>query len=90
MDETIRLPHRKLKFSYEYQIVFRSIYAYSIASTSESAYIIGGGYTQEIIAEYKNDNWRQFGTLVKGRYWHGSIALGNEFMVIGGFSIDGR
>ena len=74
----------KIKF------VFSSIYAYSIASTSEAAYIIGGGYTQGVIAEYKNDSWRQFGTLLKGRYWHGSIAFGDEAMIIGGFSIDGR
>ena len=39
---------------------------------------------------YRDDNWRQFGTLIKRRYWHGSIALGDEIMVIGGFSIDGR
>ena len=27
---------------------------------------------------YKDDDWRKFGTLIKGRYWHGSIALGDE------------
>ena len=40
------------------------------------AYIIGGEYTREIIAEFKNDARSQFGTLARGRAWHGSITLG--------------
>ena len=57
---------------------------YSTASTLEAAYIIGGYDTQDLIAEFKNDAWRQLGTLAKGRYGHGSITLGAETMVIGG------
>ena len=45
-----------------------SLSHYSTASTSEAAYIIGGQYTKEVIAELKNDTWRQLGTLTKGRY----------------------
>ena len=71
-------------------IILSSIYAYSTASTSEAAYIIGGGYTGDIIAQFKNDVWSQFGTLSKGRFGHGSISFGNEFMVIGGGSWDNR
>ena len=63
---------------------------YSTTSTSEAAYFIGGYHTQELIAEYKNDAWRQLGTLTKGRYKHGSITLGAETMVIGGASNDNR
>ena len=57
---------------------------YSTASTSDAAYIIGGTYSREIIAEYKNDAWRQLGTLTKGRDKHGSITLGDLTMVIAG------
>ena len=71
-------------------ILFRRMEEYSSVSTSEAAYIIGGYYTAEIIAEFKNDSWRQFGTLSKGRHVHGSIKLDDEFMVIGGYSSDGR
>ena len=71
-------------------VILSAISAYSTASTSEAAYIIGGEYTGEIIAEFKNDTWSQFGTLAKGRGWHGSISLGNDFMVIGGYSDDDR
>jgi len=63
---------------------------YSTASTSEAAYIIGNYDTRDIIAEFKNDSWRQFGRLTKGRHYHGSISLGNEFMVVGGYSADNR
>ena len=73
---------------------FSRIYGYSTASTSEAAYIIGGVYTNSatanIVAEFKNDSWRQMGTLAKGRAWHGSIALENIVMVIGGYSDDDR
>ena len=61
---------------------------YSTVSSSEAAYFIGGSQTRELIAEFKNGNWRQFGTLSIGRQAHGSIKIGNEFMVIGGFSSD--
>ena len=66
------------------------IRAYSTASTSEAAYFIGGYYTRDIIAEFKDGTWRQSGTLAKGRWNHGSIELGNDLMVIGGSSSDHR
>ena len=71
-------------------IILSQIYAYSTASTSEAAYIISGLYTRKIIAQFKNGAWGQFGTLAKGRAWHGSISLGNDFIVIGGYSSDER
>ena len=73
-----------------YEIVFRQVIAYSTASTSEAAYIIGGQNTKAIIAEFKNDGWRQFGTLKQGRHYHGSITLGDETMVVGGYGSDSR
>ena len=69
--------------------VFSSIAYYSTASTSESAYIIGGAATSDIIAEFRDNSWRQMGTLAKGRYAHGSITLNGETMVIGGEARDG-
>ena len=68
----------------------RRIRNYSTSSTSDAAYIIGGIYTRDIIAEFKNDAWRQLGTLEKGRNTHGSIILNDETMVIGGYSSDNR
>ena len=66
------------------------MHGYSTASTSEAAYIIGGRYTMNIIAEFKDGSWRQMGTLKKGRYFHGSIKLGNDVMIIGGAASDER
>ena len=71
-------------------VYLRYMYFYSTASTSNAAYFIGGQYTKEVIAEFKNDSWRQLGTLTKGRHFHGSISLDGETMVIGGYSSDGR
>ena len=65
-------------------IIFSSIALYSTASTSEAAYIISGLYSGGIIAEFKNNSWRQIGTLSKRRHSHGSITLNDETMVIGG------
>ena len=64
--------------------IFSRISHYSTASTSEAAYIIGGVGARDIIAEFRNDSWRQIGTLAKGRVAHGSITLNGETMVIGG------
>ena len=71
-------------------VYLRYMCFYSTTSTSNAAYFIGGYYTREVIAEFKNDSWRQLGTLKKGRSYHGSISLGDETMVIGGYSSDSR
>ena len=70
--------------------ISRKMYKYSTASTSNAAYFIGGHYTKEVIAEFKNDSWQQLGTLTKGRDRHASISLGDETMVVGGFTSDKR
>ena len=63
---------------------------YSTASTADAAYIIGGDYTRDVIAEFKNDAWRNLGSLVKPRDSQGSISLNGETMIIGGNSDDKR
>ena len=67
-------------------IIFSDIYAYSTASTSEAAYIIGGRSTEGVIAEFKNYSWRRMGKLVNGRSHHASITLNDETMVVGGYN----
>ena len=71
-------------------ILFSGIFFYSTASTPDAAYIIGGYYTGDIVAEFKNNSWRRTGTLASGRCTHASITFGDEFMVIGGVSKTGR
>ena len=70
--------------------LLRDLYGYSTASTFDAAYIIGGDSTRDVIAEFKNDTWRQLGSLVKGRRYHASISLYGETMIIGGYSGDQR
>ena len=62
----------------------RSIYLYSTASTSDAAYIIGGYYTKRVVAEFKDNRWRQLGNLNKGRHRHGSLSVGDQTIIIGG------
>ena len=38
------------------------------------------------VAEYDNDQWRRLPDLRQGRRGHGSIAIGNRVVVIGGKS----
>ena len=64
------------------------IYRYSTASTPDAAYIIGGRYTQDIIAEFKDDKWKQLGRLQQGRQQHGSISFERDTMVVGGTTSD--
>ena len=66
--------------------LFSKIYQYSTAQSPDSAYIIGGSSTQYIIAEYKNEEWRRLPDLKKQRFLHGSITVGIETVVIGGYS----
>ena len=73
-----------------YRSILRKLYGYSTASTSDAAYIIGGDITPDVIAEFKNDIWRNLGSLVKPRDSHASISLNGETMIIGGYSGDSR
>ena len=65
--------------------MFRCIAYYSTANSPEAAYIIGGGYTQNLVVEFRNDQWTQFDDLNKGRYYHGSITIGDRTMIVGGY-----
>ena len=76
-----------------YLNLFCRIVAYATSSTDESVYIIGGwtadlstGHKTPIIAEYKNDQWYNVGSLKQSRHAHGAITSGSLTMVIGGAS----
>ena len=58
---------------------------YSTANTPDAAYIIGGYYTQNLVAEFRNDQWTQLDDLNKGRFGHGSITVGTQTMIVGGY-----
>ena len=71
--------------------IFSRIAYYATTSTEESVYIIGG-FTYDsstssrtpIIAQYKNNQWLNVGSLNQSRYAHGAITSGALTMVIGG------
>ena len=76
---------------------FRGISHYSTTQTLDALYIIGGfntrrekfgtyiPYQKNIVAEFKNDQWRQLANLNQGRDGHGSITIGGQTMIIGGY-----
>ena len=66
--------------------LFSRIYQYSTTQTADAAYIIGGDYSMDVIAEFKNDKWRRLDDLNTGRSRHGSITLGSQTMIIGGYT----
>ena len=41
-----------------------------------------------MIAQYKDDQWINYGKLHQGRMGHGSITVGGYTMILGGFSGD--
>ena len=74
---------------------FRQISAYSVAATSEAAFVFGGDngfapdFTSDVIAKFKNQEWSIFGNLKRRRGRHGSITFGSQCMIIGGMTLDG-
>ena len=68
--------------------LFRYIAFYSTAETADSAYVIGGQNTLDVVAQYNNDQWTRLPDLRKGRYGHGSIMVGDRLLVIGGWNLD--
>ena len=67
-----------------HNLYFRGIYHYSTTSTDDAVFIIGGHDTGNIVAEYKDDKWRQVATLKQGRSRHSTIVLGSQTIIIGG------
>ena len=63
---------------------FSSISQYSTVHTTDAVFIIGGFETQDIIAEFKDDQWRRMSDLRKERWLHGSITLEGQTMIVGG------
>ena len=44
-----------------------------------------------IVAEFKDNNWRRLADLKQGRHAQGSITVGGQTMIIGGLhSLDGN
>ena len=43
-----------------------------------------------IVAEFKDDQWSQLASLNKGRYWHGSLSVGDQTIIIGGYTESGK
>ena len=70
---------------------FSQVLSYSTAATADTAYIIGGyqgSSYSTTIAQFKNNQWSKAGDLTQGREYHGSISVGTETMVIGGYASD--
>ena len=71
------------------------IIEYSVASTDEAAFIIGGYSSPmsarlDLIAQFKDETWALYGNLRKGRSDHRSITFDGKTMVIGGRRTDGN
>ena len=76
---------------------FRGISHYSTTQTLDALYIIGGFnarrekfgkdilFQKNIVAEFKNYQWRRLANLNQGRHGHGSIAIGDQTIIIGGY-----
>ena len=64
---------------------------YSVASTTEAAFVIGGYESSrlDVIAKFENNNWSLHGNLQEARIYHGSITYGSQLIVIGGSTNDG-
>ena len=65
---------------------------YSVASTNQAAFFIGGyrahATHSSVIAKYENDEWSLHGNLKQRRWGHGSIISGAEILVFGGVTYD--
>ena len=62
----------------------KGIYHYSTTHTPDAVFIIGGHVTGNIVAEFRDNQWKQVATLRQGRSRHSSISLGVQTIIIGG------
>ena len=71
-------------------INFRQIFYFSVASTDDSAFVIGGSPLSGVIAQFKDDAWSLYGNLKKRRFGHSTITYDDTMIVFGGRSTDAR
>jgi len=75
---------------YHTKKICSEFFCYSTASTESAAYFIGGedvgGQYLSTIAEFKDDEWRKIGDLVKARSSSSSISIGDETVILGGYA----
>ena len=74
-------------------VYLRRISHFSVASTSEAAFVIGGldgSSYLDVIAKFENYEWSLYGNLRKRRSTHGSITSGTDTLIIGGWTDDGE
>ena len=72
--------------------MFSYISHYSTAHSSDAAYIIGGFNTpdpESRVFAFRDDQWNQLDNLNKGRDGHGSITVGSQTMIVGGYFSSG-
>ena len=82
-----RIPYR-IKDPINY---LSKIWQYSVASTDNAAFIIGGKdiiggnlNAIDIIAKFEDNQWSRYESLKAARYVNGSITSTNQTMIIGG------
>ena len=76
---------RESTISLNLQTIFRPSH-YSTASIGERLYIFGGYLDEERISEYNDDQWRNYGSLLKGRFSHSSITVNSKTIILGAFT----
>ena len=79
------IPSERLSFSN-----LSGIYYWSTTQTFDVAYIIGGRYTPNVVAMYKDDEWHRRDNLYQGRMGSGAITVGAQTMIIGGDSFNSQ
>ena len=72
--------------NYFFHGLYFRIYAYSVASSSSAAYIIGGQPDRNSISKFENNAWSIVGTLLHKREYHASIVYNGEIFIAGGES----
>ena len=81
----IILLHRKFICLIQGTQTFSKIRCYSVASLADAAFIIGGyDDNDQIVAQFKNDQWSKFADMNTARGHHGSITFREQTMIIGG------
>ena len=68
----------------------KGIYHYSTTHTPDAVFIIGGHVTRNIVAEFRDNQWKHIANLKRGRSRHGSISFGGQTIIIGGEDSSGN
>ena len=83
--------HFRFAFRFPLSIDFPSNYSFHVRKIEAQTVLMAFVDVLQVcgIVEFKDDQWNQIGYLSKGRYYHSSLSVADQTIIVGGYAPGG-